>query len=294
MIKKLKSKLPIFLILLSAISCLLFAAPVSAAGLIPCGGPTEKMCDICDFFKLIQNIINFILFAFASLAALAAVYIAFLFMFSGGSPAKITDAKSKLWLMVIGIFWVLGSWLVLNTILNFMVDKSVFPWPWNKINCVVSRPTIPVSAPKLGDDIIGVLKGEALSEEKARDKLQQAGIIVNKDPCPAGVDYHNVPGGCTSLNGAKVKTIEGAILLKYGCQCDLEITGGTEFGHDPGAYSHGNGYKLDFHPNPALDKYIPDHYPEMDSRSDGSKVYRAPNGTIYVRESTHWDVTFGS
>jgi len=138
------------LLILFSIFYMLFAIPVSAAGLVPCGqgpnmiidstgkaipNPAFKACTVCDFFVLIQNIINFILLVFASLATLMAIYIAFLFMFSGGSPAKITNAKSKLWLLVIGIFWVLGSWLVLNTILNFMVDKSVFPWPWNKINC---------------------------------------------------------------------------------------------------------------------------------------------------------------
>ena len=117
-------------------SIFIFSAPVSAAGLVPCGTTANPtMCTVCDFFVLIKNIINFILYVFASLATLMAIYIAFLFMFSGGSPAKITDAKGKLWLVIIGIFWVLGSWLVLNTILNFVVDKSVFPWPWNKINC---------------------------------------------------------------------------------------------------------------------------------------------------------------
>ena len=126
---------------------LLLVAPVSAqaAGLVPCGTTANpKMCTVCDFFVLIQNIINFLLYAFASLATLAVIYIAFLFMFSGGSPQKITDAKGKLWLVVIGIFWVLGSWLVLNTILNLVIDKSVFPWPWNQVNCTVSKPTIPV------------------------------------------------------------------------------------------------------------------------------------------------------
>lgn len=107
-------------------------------GIVPCGTSyANHACTVCDFFVLIQNIINFFLFVFAPLATLMAIYIAFLFMFSGGSPAKVTDAKGKLWILVWGIFWVLGSWLVLNTILNFMVNKSVFPWPWNQINCIV-------------------------------------------------------------------------------------------------------------------------------------------------------------
>jgi hypothetical protein len=143
-----KTKLIFAAILLFSI--FLFSTSAFAAGLVPCGlgpnkiidstgkaipNPAFKACTVCDFFVLIQNIIKFLLDVFISLATLMVIYIAFLFLFSGGSPAKITDAKGKLWLLVIGIFWVLGSWLVLNTILNFIVDQSVFPWPWNQINC---------------------------------------------------------------------------------------------------------------------------------------------------------------
>ena len=72
-----------------------------------------------------------------------AVYIGFLFLLSGGSPKKIEDAKSKLWLLVWGLVWVLGSWLVLNTIINFITiigkPGGPFPTPWNQISCEVSR-----------------------------------------------------------------------------------------------------------------------------------------------------------
>jgi len=116
------------------------------ASLVPCGlGPTLlengtpnpafKACTVCDFFVLAQNIINFFLIIMIPLVTIAAVYIAFLFMFSGGSSSKITDAKSKAWLVLLGIFWVLGSWLVLNTILNIVANPGAFPWPWNQIKC---------------------------------------------------------------------------------------------------------------------------------------------------------------
>ncbi len=135
-----KKRLAVLVILLSTFYFLLSISSASAAGLVPCGLGLStdkgfKACTFCDFFVLIQNIITFLLKVFASLATLAVIYIAFLFMFSGGSPAKITDAKGKLWLVVIGIFWVLGSWLVLNTILNFVVDPSKFHLPWYQINC---------------------------------------------------------------------------------------------------------------------------------------------------------------
>src|SRR3989344_3028428 len=149
MTKKLKSKLPIFLILLLAISYMLFANAAQAQilkGIVPCGktsdiGTPNQTCTVCHLFVLIKNLIDFMLYVAAPLVTLAAIFIGFQFLFSGGSPAKISDAKGKLRLLVIGIFWVFGSWLVISSILNFFADQKVFPRPWNKISCEVSQPT---------------------------------------------------------------------------------------------------------------------------------------------------------
>lgn len=105
-------------------------------GIVPCGTTyAPAPCTVCHFYKLIQNIINFLLLMSTSLVTLMAVYIGFLFLFSGGSPQKITDAKGKLWLLVWGLVWVLASWLVLNTIITVFANPSVFPTPWNIISC---------------------------------------------------------------------------------------------------------------------------------------------------------------
>lgn len=105
-------------------------------GIVPCGTSyASAPCTVCHFYKLLQNIINFLLFTSSALVTLMAIYVAFLFLFSGGSPKTIEDAKSKLWLLLWGIGWVLGSWLVLNTIITFFADPGVFPTPWNQISC---------------------------------------------------------------------------------------------------------------------------------------------------------------
>lgn len=147
MLKKIKSKLPIILILLSAISYMLFANTTLAQnlnldflkGIVPCGTRANPaMCTVCDFFKLIQNIINFLLFVAAPLVTLGAIYIAFIFLFSGGSSKLIQDARSKIGFLIWGVVWVFGSWLVLNTILNVVANPAAFPWPWNKVQCSVT------------------------------------------------------------------------------------------------------------------------------------------------------------
>ena len=142
-----------FLIVIFSFSLLIFnSTPVAAQvignleflkGIVPCGTSyASAPCTVCHFYKLLQNIINFLLLTSTSLVTLMAVYIGFLFLFSGGSPKRIEDAKSKLWLLVWGLVWVLGSWLVLSTIINsFTVigKSSDFPMPWNQISCEVSK-----------------------------------------------------------------------------------------------------------------------------------------------------------
>ncbi len=117
-------------------------------GIVPCGTSyASAPCTVCHFYKLLENIINFFLYTAASLATLMATIIAFLFLFSGGSPQKITDAKSKLGLLVWGIIVVLGSWLLINTILNFVVNPQEFPLPWNKIQCKIAAVPSPTPTP---------------------------------------------------------------------------------------------------------------------------------------------------
>ena len=126
-------------------------------GIVPCGigsnmvigsdgkaipNPAFVPCTVCHFYKLLQNIINFLLFTSSALIVLMTTYIAFLFLLSGGSPKKIEDAKNKLWLLLWGIVWVLGSWLVLNTVINFITvigKPGDFPTPWNQISCEISQ-----------------------------------------------------------------------------------------------------------------------------------------------------------
>lgn len=267
------------------------------ASLVPCGlGPANEAgfqaCTVCDLFVLLQKVLNFLVITASSLATLAVVYIAFLFLFSGGSSTKITEAKGKLWLVLWGIFWIFGSWLVLNTIINAVADQSKFPWKfWYQVDCQVSRQSpigqeIPVPEP--------ILPESAMSETEARNRFQQAGITVNKSACPVGVSYKNVAGGCTSLGGVTATTLIGAAQLKSNCQCALKITGGTEQGHAQGTLSHANGNKLDFQPNATLDSYIQKNFISLEKdRSDGARQYSDPvSGSVYAREGDHWDVTF--
>jgi hypothetical protein len=97
---------------------------------------------------------------------------------------------------------------------------------------------------------------------------------------------------CTSFEGIRQATIDGAITLKNASGCSLLITGGTETGHSSGTYSHWNGYKLDFSRTSCLTSWIHNTYTYIGTRSDGAPMYEAASGNVYADEGNHWDVTY--
>ncbi|MEV0586597.1 hypothetical protein [Nonomuraea sp. NPDC050310] len=97
---------------------------------------------------------------------------------------------------------------------------------------------------------------------------------------------------CTSLQAVRSDTIHDAIALKRASGCPIMVTGGTEAGHAPGHFSHARGYKLDIAHNGCIDRFITGNYPRVGVRSDGSRLYRSPGGTVFADESDHWDILF--
>ncbi|MDF2705486.1 hypothetical protein AB0C18_30865 [Nonomuraea muscovyensis] len=97
---------------------------------------------------------------------------------------------------------------------------------------------------------------------------------------------------CTSLDSVRTGTVARIIALKHASDCPIMVTGGTEVGHAPGRFSHGQGYKLDISHNACIDRYIAQHSEPAGVRGDGARLYRAPSGTVYADESDHWDIMF--
>ncbi|QKW41035.1 hypothetical protein HUT06_43070 [Actinomadura sp. NAK00032] len=96
---------------------------------------------------------------------------------------------------------------------------------------------------------------------------------------------------CTSFEGVRWGTVKGLIRFARSSGCKITVTGGTEHGHASGTYSHANGYKLDISPTRCVDAAIKRH-PSAGRRSDGARLYRSPDGTLFAREKDHWDITF--
>lgn len=98
---------------------------------------------------------------------------------------------------------------------------------------------------------------------------------------------------CTSVEGIRQGTVDGLVAFRNAVGVDLVMTGGTEVGHEPGVFSHGNGYKVDVSLNPTVNQYIENTFEHVGQRSsDGAELYRDPNGNEFAREGNHWDIIF--
>lgn len=265
---------------LLAIFYLLFStSAVFAQGLVPqCEG---RGCDFCQLLKLGQNVINFLFEIAIPIGVIFIVYGAFMIMFAAGSSERVKRGREILTTAVTGVVIALVSWVVLNTIINVISGGSAAPW--NSVECNLQAP--PSTPPPGGGSQPpgGPLPAGTVDEDQGRRLLRDAGITVNN---PAG----NCFNGCTNIAGLKQGVIDGIIQFKNECNCNVIVTGGTEPGHAAGTVSHSSGDKVDIGRSAAVDGYIQNNYASIGTRSDGAQLYRSPNGFVYAKEGTHWDV----
>lgn len=77
----------------------------------------KKMCTFEDVFILINKFIKGILeFVIAPFVLILVIYAGFLYLTSGGAAEKREKAKNIFYDIVIGILWILGSWLIVYTL----------------------------------------------------------------------------------------------------------------------------------------------------------------------------------
>jgi hypothetical protein len=127
-----------------------------------------------------------------------------------------------------------------------------------------------------------------LSHATANGWLKSAGLRTQSTGNCVSKHMHH----CTSLDKVRTGTVAKAIELKRESGCPIMVTGGTERGHAPGQFSHGNGYKLDISHNACIDRHIQKHSDKAGVRSDGARIYKSSSGTTFFDESDHWDILF--
>ncbi len=127
-----------FLAFIILLSVTVFLSPnlVSAQGLVPCQGTD---CTMCHFADLANNIIKF-LFGLAVMVFVVMMVVAgFGLVTSGGNPAALSDAKSKLVNAIIGLLIMFSAWLLIDTIMRALLpggQGEISGWgPWSQIEC---------------------------------------------------------------------------------------------------------------------------------------------------------------
>lgn len=214
---------------------------IASAGLVPCGRtpgegvPIEETqpCTLCHVFILIQRLLAGISIALFSWAGLFILIGGFLIMTAAGSADKIGQGKRMITYAIIGVIIALGSWLIINTVMNAIVDPEVMPWPWNKIACGVPPPPsaerfcvcetpvydldpniYPNQASVIGENI----KVTRLDSNEACQKE----CVSNKSStyCPSTLKQSQAELYCASESNAKIETT-CAVKLSRDPQCQI-------------------------------------------------------------------------
>ncbi len=111
-------------------SLIAFCLPivVSAAGLVPCGGPGEAACNTDFVVSFVSGLINFLISMLGVIAMIVLVYAGFRMVVSMGNEAEWTKAKSLFTNVIIGIILILAAWLIVDTIMRVLTGEGLNYW----------------------------------------------------------------------------------------------------------------------------------------------------------------------
>lgn len=93
----------------------------SLAGIVKCGSdvpgsPYNKECGFDDFITLIQDVITYVIFyLIVPIATIIILISGFQLLVPGEKQASaISDAKNRLWKVLVGLFFILTAWLLVK------------------------------------------------------------------------------------------------------------------------------------------------------------------------------------
>lgn len=94
---------------------------VHAAGLVPCGGVTEKPCTLVDAFYAIARITNWLILTSSAYLFYRIVNHGFWLAISGSNEENITKHKKGIFDGIIGFCIVMFAYMFMNTAVNFIL-----------------------------------------------------------------------------------------------------------------------------------------------------------------------------
>lgn len=289
-----------------------FAAGVNFFGPIV---PTECKCpgsapDFGCVFQTVQNLLAFAVSIGSIIATLMIAYAGILLITSPINAENRTKAKNMLTNAVIGLVIALSAWLIIDFVMKALYNGAAAgaafhkaeALPWNgiisttggKLCFVPTQTTGSTTGPgPTATGGPGTASGTLMSSGISGVTLSSTGNCTDKNKST-----------CTSLDGMQPALLQQISNIKNSCSnCTITITGGTETGHSTnGAYTHGNGYKVDLRLDSGLDKLLEGLISTGTRTGDGSgpswtdscsKDFPADQQNQYVRETSdpaHWDI----
>jgi len=142
-------------LLLIALSLTIFLAPdlafaqadvspdglYTGGGLIPCGQDMDNKCNSCHVVILANTVVKWLIGITFMIFAGMAVYSGIKLVMSGGNSHAKQDAKEMFTNVFIGLFIILGAWLMIDTLLRYVLKNGETGeiagyGPWSQVKCV--------------------------------------------------------------------------------------------------------------------------------------------------------------
>jgi len=93
--------------------------------IVPCDGSEQNPCDANAAIEMVNRIVNFGIFMSIPLILVIVIYVGISYVVFSNNPGKIVDIKKKLWPILIGMILVLGSVLIVKTVMNLLLSDDV-------------------------------------------------------------------------------------------------------------------------------------------------------------------------
>jgi hypothetical protein len=183
-----------------------FIASAAGLGLVPCGTSADPNgatgCQACNLVDLINSVIGFALGLSIPIAIVLFAWAGVLYFTSAASEGNIHKAHQIFYSAFVGLAIALGAYLVVETILHTVLDKSYWTdgsgnESWNHINCVGQQDR-PMNK-TVGDLFGGAVKVDIIFSN-AGESSSLVRYCTNGDTYSAKVDACLDSGGEVDLS----------------------------------------------------------------------------------------------
>jgi Type IV secretion system pilin len=191
---------------------------VAAAGLVPCGGSGEPLCQTCHVVALISNVSDWLVLLLGIVAAIIIVVSGLQIVMSVGNTGAVTQARRRIYSMLIGYVILLSGWLLLDLGLKMLLSDAAYG-TWNVIQCTVQPQAIPYSRQTASGDSATVLPPAAVSGRVAA--ITSSGSLQT--------DIANAAAAAGITDQAQVNKLR-ALISQESSNCTNKVGPATDYG----------------------------------------------------------------